>query len=135
MPVAIGTDSLASVAVVSVFDELAEDAPDRARSVGSARCSTARHAAAPRRWAFAATYGRLRRKRAAVAVDVPARLERDVEEYLVSGVALPQSGASPDPTLMLARTSTYSAFVRISHTVFALPFALVGGLLAMRTWA
>jgi len=33
---------------------------------------------------------------------------------------------------MWARIRTYSAFVRISHTVFALPFALVGGLLAMR---
>ena len=32
---------------------------------------------------------------------------------------------------MWARLRTYSAFVRISHTVFALPFALVGGLLAM----
>lgn len=32
---------------------------------------------------------------------------------------------------MWARIRTYSAFVRISHTVFALPFALVGGLLAM----
>jgi len=32
---------------------------------------------------------------------------------------------------MWARLRTYGAFVRISHTVFALPFALVGGLLAM----
>ncbi|HEX5070957.1 MAG TPA: 4-hydroxybenzoate octaprenyltransferase [Vicinamibacterales bacterium] len=33
---------------------------------------------------------------------------------------------------MLARLQTYGAFVRISHSVFALPFALVGALLAMR---
>lgn len=33
---------------------------------------------------------------------------------------------------MLSRIRTYSAFVRFSHSVFALPFALVGGLLAMR---
>src|SRR4051812_16626250 len=34
---------------------------------------------------------------------------------------------------MLTRLRTYASFVRISHTVFALPFALVGALLAMRT--
>jgi 4-hydroxybenzoate polyprenyltransferase len=33
---------------------------------------------------------------------------------------------------MWSRIRTYSSFVRISHSVFALPFALVGGLLAMR---
>src|SRR4029077_19661245 len=38
---------------------------------------------------------------------------------------------TPDPP-MWSRIRTYSAFVRISHSVFALPFALVGALLAMR---
>lgn len=42
---------------------------------------------------------------------------------------------SPDP---LSRLRTYLSFVRFSHTVFALPFALVGALLAARlvpmTW-
>ena len=33
---------------------------------------------------------------------------------------------------MWSRIRTYSAFVRVSHSVFALPFALVGGLLATR---
>jgi 4-hydroxybenzoate polyprenyltransferase len=33
---------------------------------------------------------------------------------------------------MLTRLRTYGSFVRFSHSVFALPFALVGGLLAMR---
>jgi 4-hydroxybenzoate polyprenyltransferase len=33
---------------------------------------------------------------------------------------------------MLSRIRTYGSFVRVSHSVFALPFALVGGLLAMR---
>jgi len=33
---------------------------------------------------------------------------------------------------MWSRIRTYSSFVRISHSVFALPFALVGALLAMR---
>jgi 4-hydroxybenzoate polyprenyltransferase len=33
---------------------------------------------------------------------------------------------------MLARVRTYASFVRVSHSVFALPFALVGTLLAAR---
>lgn len=33
---------------------------------------------------------------------------------------------------MLARLKTYAAFIRFSHSVFALPFALVGALLAAR---
>jgi 4-hydroxybenzoate polyprenyltransferase len=33
---------------------------------------------------------------------------------------------------MLDRLRTYGSFVRVSHSVFALPFALVGALLAMR---
>ena len=40
---------------------------------------------------------------------------------------------------MASRVRTYASFVRISHTVFALPFALVGAVLAARehplTWA
>ena len=36
---------------------------------------------------------------------------------------------------MFARLKTYSSFVRVSHTVFALPFALVGALLASRSTA
>ncbi len=36
---------------------------------------------------------------------------------------------------MLTRLRTYASFVRISHTVFALPFALVGALLATRAGA
>jgi len=33
---------------------------------------------------------------------------------------------------MLARVRTYASFVRVSHSIFALPFALVGALLATR---
>jgi 4-hydroxybenzoate polyprenyltransferase len=40
---------------------------------------------------------------------------------------------------MISRLRTYASFVRVSHSVFALPFALVGALLAARvaplTWA
>src|SRR4051812_34012448 len=39
---------------------------------------------------------------------------------------------------MLSRLRTYASFVRVSHSVFALPFALAGALLAARhvavTW-
>jgi 4-hydroxybenzoate polyprenyltransferase len=46
------------------------------------------------------------------------------------------SAASPED--MLARLRTYASFVRFSHSVFALPFALTGALLASRvvplTW-
>ncbi|MDO8834591.1 MAG: UbiA-like polyprenyltransferase [Vicinamibacterales bacterium] len=34
---------------------------------------------------------------------------------------------------MLSRLATYASFVRFSHTVFALPFALTGAMLAART--
>src|SRR5260221_13257300 len=34
----------------------------------------------------------------------------------------------PDLVGMLERVATYLSFVRFSHTVFALPFALAGGL-------
>ena len=34
---------------------------------------------------------------------------------------------------MLSRLRTYASFVRFSHSVFALPFALVGAILAART--
>ena len=36
---------------------------------------------------------------------------------------------------MLTRLRTYASFVRISHTVFALPFALVGSVWLMRLMA
>ncbi len=53
----------------------------------------------------------------------------------------PRSACSPsesstrrhgDPFVMLARLQTYASFVRFSHSLFALPFALAGALLASR---
>ena len=39
---------------------------------------------------------------------------------------------APSASIMLTRIRTYAAFVRFSHSVFALPFALAGALLASR---
>lgn len=86
-PVAVGTDSLASVPTLSVLDELAEMrrlAPELAAA--TLLESATRQGA--RALGFEKDYGTLAAgKRAAlVAVDIPPA-ERDVEEYLVSGVA------------------------------------------------
>src|ERR1043165_3443832 len=44
-----------------------------------------------------------------------------------------RTAATPCPdVVMLRRLSVYLSFVRFSHTVFALPFALAGALLAAR---
>ena len=85
-------------------------------------------------------------KRAAlIAVRVPDGVD-DVEEYLVSGIRPADVGwldepgrprvPRPEPrapkTLNpVNRLSTYASFVRFSHSVFALPFALTGALLAL----
>jgi aminodeoxyfutalosine deaminase len=87
LPVAIGTDSLASVATLSLFDELAEMrrlAPEVA--AGTLLASATRIGAEA--LGFGKDYGTIApgKRPGLVAVSVPAR-ERDVEEYLVGGVA------------------------------------------------
>jgi cytosine/adenosine deaminase-related metal-dependent hydrolase len=87
VPVAIGTDSLASAPTLSVFDELAElrrIAPD----VAAAKMLESATRTGARVLGYGADFGTLAAgKRAAlVAVDVPADVA-DVEEYLVSGIA------------------------------------------------
>src|SRR5690606_20284795 len=42
------------------------------------------------------------------------------------------SGGDPSGPDMIARLRTYASFVRFSHSIFALPFALAGALLASR---
>jgi len=87
LPVAIGTDSLASSPTLNLFDELAE-----MRRIAPEVAASALLDSATRRGAdalgFGDRYGTLAAGKRAVmiAVDVPAA-ERDVEEYLVSGVA------------------------------------------------
>lgn len=86
VPVAVGTDSLASVDSLNLFDELAE-----MRRIAPEVSAAALLDSATRQGAnalgFGLEYGTLAAgKRAAlVAVEVPAST-RDVEEYLVSGV-------------------------------------------------
>jgi len=87
LPVAIGTDSLASVATLSLFDELAEIrrlAPEVA--AGTLLASATRIGAEA--LGFGKDYGTIApgKRPGLVAVNVPAT-ERDVEEYLVGGVA------------------------------------------------
>jgi len=86
-PVAVGTDSLASTATLNIFDELAEMrrlAPELTAET-LLESATRRGAAA---LGFERDFGTLSpgKRAALVAVDVP-RAERDVEEYLVGGVA------------------------------------------------
>jgi cytosine/adenosine deaminase-related metal-dependent hydrolase len=87
VPVAIGTDSLASVATLNMFDELAElrrIAPDVA--AGALLDSATRVGAEA--LGFGATHGTLAPGKSSriVAVHVPGDVS-DVEEYLVSGVS------------------------------------------------
>ena len=87
VPVAIGTDSLASVGSLSVFDEMAEMrriAPD----VAAAAILDSATRVGAEALGFGADFGTLARGRRArfVAVDVPSGVG-DVEEYLVSGLS------------------------------------------------
>ena len=62
----------------------------------------------------------------------------DVEEYLVSGIEpsaiewLIDSNSQFPTRPSMGKLATYLSFVRFSHSVFALPFALTGALLAWR---
>ena len=86
VPVAVGTDSLASVPSLNLFDELAE-----MRRIAPEVSAAALLDSATRQGALALGFGReygtlAPGKRAAlVGIEVPAST-RDVEEYLVSGV-------------------------------------------------
>src|SRR2546425_12627396 len=64
-----------------------------------------------------------------------------VHEFMVQGTQDPEPRTlNPEPQnlMFLTRLRIYTSFVRFSHSVFALPFALAGALLAARratvTW-
>jgi cytosine/adenosine deaminase-related metal-dependent hydrolase len=86
IPVAIGTDSLASCATLNVFDELAE-LHRIAPAVPPARLLASATEVGANALGFGADFGTLApgRRAAIVAVQVPHDVV-DVEEYLVSGV-------------------------------------------------
>jgi cytosine/adenosine deaminase-related metal-dependent hydrolase len=86
VPVAIGTDSLASVATLSVFDELAE-LRRLAPEIAAGRLLDSATRVGAEALGFGRDYGTIApgKRAALVAVDVPED-EPDVEEYLVSGV-------------------------------------------------
>ncbi len=137
---AFGTDSLASVADLNLFAELAE-ARRLAPRVPARRLLESATLIGARALGFGDEFGSIEAgKRAAlIAVRIPAGVD-DVEEYLVGGIEPDDDHvarltiASHDQTL-----TTYLSFVRFSHSVFALPFALTGALLAWRehpfSWA
>jgi cytosine/adenosine deaminase-related metal-dependent hydrolase len=87
LPVAIGTDSLASAPTLNLFDEMAE-----VRRIAPEVSASAILDSATRRGAEALGFGQdfgtltVGKRAALVAVDVPAAGSSDVEEYLVSGV-------------------------------------------------
>ena len=183
--VAIGTDSLASVEDLNLFEELAA-VRRLAPGVPAARLLESATVVGAAALGFASEFGTLEPgKRAdAIAVSLPAGVE-DVEEYLaewnrawrdtVAGFrvgsafsvlrfsvlvlrwflgprrarAEPRAPREPrtknlnrtnenrertenqEPSGTVNRLLTYASFVRFSHSVFALPFALTGALLAL----
>jgi cytosine/adenosine deaminase-related metal-dependent hydrolase len=87
IPIAIGTDSLASCATLNVFDELAE-LHRIAPAVPPARLLASATEVGANALGFGADFGTLApgKRAAIVAVQVPHDVV-DVEEYLVSGIA------------------------------------------------
>ena len=131
--VAVGTDSLASVDDLNVFSELAAirrlapDVPARALLDSATR-------AGAEALGFEDAFGTIEPGKLAelIAVRVPAGVA-DVEEYLVSGIQPSRHSLAPRARTRepVNRLKTYASFVRFSHSVFALPFALTGALLAL----
>ncbi len=87
VPIAIGTDSLASVSTLSVFDELAE-MRRLAPEVSAASLLESATRIGAEALGFGRRYGTIApgKQAALVAVRVPANVT-DVEEYLVGGIA------------------------------------------------
>jgi len=86
VPVAFGTDSLASVEDLNMFSELAE-ARRIAPTVTARRLLESATLTGARALGFGDDYGTIEpgKRAALISVRVPAAV-RDVEEYLVSGV-------------------------------------------------
>ena len=87
VPVAVGTDSLASTSSLNLFDELRE-MRRLAPEVSAAQMLESATRRGAEALGFGGEYGSIRpgKRAALISVDVPPAV-RDVEEYLVSGVA------------------------------------------------
>ena len=135
LPVAIGTDSLASVADAESVRRTGGDAADGARrsrpatlldsatragaeALGLRRATTARS----RRGSGRGLVGRGRAGRRARCGRISGRRRAGRTRFVAS------RDLTPSRTFMWSRLRTYASFVRFSHSVFALPFALVGAL-------
>ena len=142
--VAFGTDSLASVEDLNMFAELAE-----ARRIAPKVPARALLAKRDADWRARARFRRrVRQHRAGQARGAHrrARARRRERCGRIPGVA--ESSRCPTLDRMrhgvrepqcMTKLATYLSFVRFSHSVFALPFALTGALLAWReqpfSWA
>ena len=150
--VAVGTDSLASTPDLNVFAELATMRA-LAPSVPAARAARQRDAAGRAR---ARLRRRLRHDRAGQARAAAGRRRSGAASTMWKNIwcrrrSQPRRRSRLDWTrddrdravesAMIATLATYLSFVRFSHSVFALPFALAGALLACAcrrpddTWA
>ena len=127
--VAIGTDSLASAPDLNVFAEVAT--LHALAPVGAGRGAARERDAAGR--PRARLRRRLRHDRAGQAC-AAARGRRAAGYRRCGRISGVGSSARADSLgrMMFTRLRTYLSFVRFSHSVFALPFALAGALLAAR---
>ena len=138
--VAIGTDSLASVDDLNLFSEL-KTMRWLAPAVPARELLKSATIVGARALGLDVDLGTLAPGKldAMIAVELPEAVG-DVEEYLVNGIEPSQIrplGTSGTVGTLgtlnpVTRLSTYLSFVRFSHSVFALPFALTGALLASR---
>ena len=99
VPVAIGTDSLASAATLNMFDELAA-VRRAAANIAPARLLESATLIGARALGVDGRYGTIApgKRAALVAVDIPADVT-DVEEYLVSGVSSSAVRRIDDPSI------------------------------------
>ena len=139
VPVAIGTDSLASVSDLNLFAEmkemrwLAPGVPAR-RIIESATLIGARALGLDHRFGTLST--RQARRDCGGAASGRSGGRGRAPGRLASPLPPCRGHRATDlPRTPMSRLITYLSFVRFSHSVFALPFALTGALLATREHA
>ena len=134
--VAVGTDSLASVETLNVFDELArmrEIAPAISASTLLGDCDAQRGGSSrirrrtrdDRTWQARGAHCRAAARSCCGCGRIPG------EWHPAAGHRVAGRPLSRQSDFNVNRLRTYGSFVRFSHSVFALPFALTGALLAI----